>query len=68
VAIHEQIEQGDYIYLPVEPAHVLRLSKLPAHHADPFDRMILAQAISEKLTVLTCDTRLRRYGKPVLIA
>jgi PIN domain nuclease of toxin-antitoxin system len=67
-AIHKQIEHGDYTYLPVEPAHVLRLFRLPAHHADPFDRMLLAQAISEKLTLLTCDTPLRRYGESVLLA
>ena len=67
-AIHRQIERGDYTYLPVEPAHVLRLHELPPHHADPFDRMLLAQAISEKLTLLSCDAPLRRYGKAVLLA
>ena len=68
MAIHKQIEQGDYNYLPVEPAHVLTLSELPAHHADPFDRMLLAQASCEKLTLLTCDTPLHRYGETVLLA
>jgi PIN domain nuclease of toxin-antitoxin system len=67
-AIHQQIEHGDYIYLPVAPAHVLSLSELPAHHADPFDRMLIAQAISEKLSLLTCDTHLKLYGDAVLLA
>ena len=66
--IHQQIERGDYIYLPIEPAHVLSLSGLPAHHNDPFDRMLIAQAISEKLSLLTCDAFLERYGDAVLLA
>ena len=67
-AIHKQIERGDFSYLPVEAAHVLRLSRLPQYHADPFDRLLLAQALSEKFSLLTCDTTLRRYGKAVLFA
>jgi len=67
-AIHHQVERGDYTYLPVEPAHVLSLSDLPAHHADPFDRILLAQAISEELSLLTCDAPLTRYGEVVLLA
>ena len=66
-AIHEQIEHGDYTYLPVEPAHVLSLSVLPVHHADLFDRMLIAQAISEKLSLLTCDIHLQQYGDAVLL-
>jgi len=66
--VHRQIERGDYIYLPVEPAHVLSLSKLPAHHADPFDRMLIAQASAENLSLLTCDADLKRYGHAVLLA
>jgi len=67
-AIHRQIEHGDYTYLPVEPAHVLSLARLPAHHGDPFDRMLIAQAVSEGLILLTCDSQLQRYGDAVLLA
>jgi PIN domain nuclease of toxin-antitoxin system len=66
--IHQQIEHGDYIYLPVESAHVLGLAKLPAHHGDPFDRMLIAQAVAEELSLLTCDTHLEPYGDAVLLA
>jgi PIN domain nuclease of toxin-antitoxin system len=66
-AIHEHIEHGEFSYLPVEPAHVLKMSELPGHHTDPFDRMLVAQAMSEKLSLLTCDAPLQRYGETVLL-
>ncbi len=66
--IDHEIEKGDYTYLPVEPAHVLQLSELPLHHADPFDRLLVAQAIAENLRLLTCDTNLQCYGDAVLPA
>lgn len=51
--------------LPVSPQHTEQLSKLPAHHKDPFDRMIVAQAAAENLQVLTSDEQLTQYGKRV---
>jgi PIN domain nuclease of toxin-antitoxin system len=66
--IHRQIEHGDYIYLPVEPDHRLELCALSAHHSDPFDRMLIAQAVSEKLKLLTSDALLENYGEVVLLA
>lgn len=48
--------------LPVELAHVLALESLPAHHRDPFDRLILAQARVEGATVLSGDPKLQDYG------
>ena len=65
-AIHRQIERGGFAYLPIEPPHVLKLARLAKHHSDPFDRMLLAQAISERLSLLTCDSALRCYGKSVI--
>ncbi|NJK92733.1 MAG: type II toxin-antitoxin system VapC family toxin [Blastochloris sp.] len=41
--------------------HVLRLGKLPPIHRDPFDRMLIAQALEEDLTILTCDDNIRSY-------
>jgi PIN domain nuclease of toxin-antitoxin system len=66
--IHQQIEHGDYIYLPVEPDHILGLCALSAHHSDPFDRMLIVQAVSENLKLLTCDGLLENYGDVVLLA
>jgi PIN domain nuclease of toxin-antitoxin system len=47
--------------LPVEIAHIETLSHLPLHHRDPFDRLIIAQALSENLTVVTRDRAFALY-------
>ena len=54
--------------LPITPAHINRLQRLPFHHRDPFDRMLVAQAMEEGLTVVTRDRRIGAYGVPVLAA
>lgn len=48
--------------LPVSVAHTLALERLPPHHRDPFDRILLAQAHVEHLRLLTCDAGLKPYG------
>ena len=42
-------------------AHVLELMTLPMHHRDPFDRMLIAQALAEDVPVMTCDKEFRKY-------
>ena len=49
-------------WLPVEMQHWVELTKLPFHHRDPFDRMLVAQARVEDLQVLSRDVRLSAYG------
>jgi PIN domain nuclease of toxin-antitoxin system len=41
---------------------------LPFHHRDPFDRMMIAQAMEEGMTIVTRDRRVAPYGVPVLMA
>jgi PIN domain nuclease of toxin-antitoxin system len=48
--------------------HALLAAKLPRHHADPFDRMLVAQATIESLTLVTTDPQLALYGVPILRA
>lgn len=48
--------------LPVEPHHCELLSTLPVHHRDPFDRMLIAQAQSEGLALVTADGHMKAYG------
>jgi len=48
-------------WLPVEMPHCAELTKLPFHHRDPFDRMLVAQAKFEELQVLSRDVRLSAY-------
>lgn len=52
--------------LPVTIAHTERLSTLPTHHGDPFDRLLIAQAIEEGLTIVTRDRLISAYPVPRL--
>lgn len=52
--------------LPLEDDPALRVARLPKLHADPFDRMLVCQAISHGLTILTPDERIARYAVHVL--
>jgi PIN domain nuclease of toxin-antitoxin system len=47
--------------LPIERAHALRAGALPLHHRDPFDRLLIAQAQLENLTLLTVDAQFKAY-------
>ena len=47
--------------LPLDEAAVLQLSRLPEYHADPFDRMIICQAIADGMAILTPDTHISSY-------
>jgi PIN domain nuclease of toxin-antitoxin system len=50
----------------IEAEHVYRLDSLPFHHSDPFDRMIIAQALVEGMTIITSDGEFGPYGVAVL--
>lgn len=52
--------------LPVLSAHALAVGGLPAHHKDPFDRLLIAQAMVEGMTLVTGDSTFSLYGAPIL--
>jgi PIN domain nuclease of toxin-antitoxin system len=52
--------------LDITSEHALAVEMLPPHHRDPFDRMLVAQARLEKLTLVTHDPRLRSYDVPLI--
>lgn len=52
--------------LPVSLTHAERLLELPQHHADPFDRLLVAQALAEKATLVTHDRALEPYDVPFI--
>jgi len=54
--------------LPITHTHALTVSTLPPHHRDPFDRLLIAQAIVERLPILTADTAFDRYDVEVIRA
>jgi PIN domain nuclease of toxin-antitoxin system len=61
------VEQG-MTPLGFTPRHARKLLELPLHHRDPFDRMLIAQALEDGLTIVTTDSRFGPYGVPVLAA
>ena len=56
-----------YEELSLTGAHAARLADLPTIHKDPFDRLLVAQATAEGMTLVTADTTLGRYGPRVLV-
>jgi PIN domain nuclease of toxin-antitoxin system len=52
--------------LPVTPVHAAAVESLPWHHRDPFDRLLVAQALVERRALVTADSRLSAYGIDVL--
>jgi PIN domain nuclease of toxin-antitoxin system len=64
----EEIQENDFIELPMTARHSLAAATLPRHHDDPFDRMLIAQARIEGLTIVTRDPAFRAYGVGLLPA
>lgn len=58
---HDKFSLAGYALLPIAAAHALALENLPAFHKDPFDRLIVAQAHAEGMTLLTADAVVARY-------
>jgi PIN domain nuclease of toxin-antitoxin system len=54
-----------YVELPITSQHAVSIDSLPPLHKDPFDRLLLAQALSEGITLLTSDAQLAKYPGPV---
>lgn len=62
------IQEEGFQGLPMGLLHAEAASLLPLHHRDPFDRMLIAQSLTEELTIVTADTRFEHYGVKMLIA
>lgn len=60
----EQLAANGFQPLPIDLQHAARVATLPFHHRDPFDRLLVAQALEEELTVVTADPVFARYGVP----
>lgn len=56
-----QLERARVELLPITARHADRVASLPPHHTDPFDRLLVAQAASDGLAVVSADESLRRY-------
>jgi PIN domain nuclease of toxin-antitoxin system len=60
--IQTECEQNDFRLLPITSDHIYRLADLPPIHGDPFDRMLIAQAQHEDLTLVTTDGNISKYA------
>ena len=61
--LHAGLLAEGFAELPIRAQHLFRVASLPWLHRDPFDRLLVAQAVEEKLTLLTVDAVLRGYGR-----
>jgi PIN domain nuclease of toxin-antitoxin system len=59
--VERWMEEDRLSALPILHSHAMRAGELPRHHRDPFDRLLIAQAEIEELTLLTADRELARY-------
>ncbi len=64
--IDEQKRVNNLTLLPVELIHAVNIINLPSVHKDPFDRMLISQAVVEDMTVVTADPKFSEYGVKVL--
>jgi PIN domain nuclease of toxin-antitoxin system len=63
---HIHLQRHDVTGLPVYDRHAALVADLPLHHHDPFDRLLVAQAMGEGMSILSTDEILREYDVPVL--
>lgn len=57
----DQISENRFDVLPITVRHAAEVSRLPFHHRDPFDRLLIAQAIVEQVPIVSCDPAFDKY-------
>jgi len=57
-----ELVNNNITILPIEISHTAQLTTLPSHHRDPFDRLIIAQALAEELPIVSIDVQFDTYG------
>ena len=65
--IADRLLRAGVQFLPIELQHTVRVAELPDHHSDPFDRLLVAQALSEKMILVTADEKLLPYDVEKLL-
>ena len=63
----QYFRQAGYQFLPVEPQHTVLVEDLALHHQDPFDRLLIAQALSEPMRLITHDAKVARYSDTIIL-
>ena len=57
----DRVDANNFLILPIHRFHLVTLSTLPLHHRDPFDRLLIAQSISENIPIISADTAFDAY-------
>jgi len=60
--LQQELSSNNIHWLPIDVAHCATLETLPFHHRDPFDRMLVAQAMTETMAIMSKDCRMRDYS------
>lgn len=60
--IMAEVQSNGFLLLPIAPSHILQVETLPFLHRDPFDRILIAQALSEGFTLISNETLFDEYG------
>jgi PIN domain nuclease of toxin-antitoxin system len=60
--IPQQIQLNSIEILPIEMGHLAVATKLPLHHRDPFDRLLISQAIAEQIAIVSSDQKFDSYA------
>lgn len=63
--VNDGMQRLQLMPLDIVPRHVLATANLPRHHGDPFDRLLIAQALCERLTIMTSDRAIALYDVPI---
>jgi PIN domain nuclease of toxin-antitoxin system len=66
--LEQQIQANDFTPLAIDIGHAILAGGLPRHHEDPFDRMLIAQAQAEHMTIVSRDKRFDQYDVQVVAA
>lgn len=68
ILIPQIIQEDNLLFLPIHLNHTLQTTDLPLHHKDPFDRLLIAQGMVEKIPIVTADPYFKRYDIEIIQA
>ncbi len=60
--LHQEQTRNDFPLLPIEPDHLIRVASLSLYHRDPFDRLLIAQSLTENMAIISADQAFNAYG------
>ena len=64
--LRDHLSRNNVSTLPVEARHALELISIPLHHRDPFDRLLIAQSLVERIPIITADPALKQYAAKII--